>query len=208
MISKFSSAKKKRSDTSMDNYIEYLNRKLDQRNMGYSYALVDFQKHSQRYYICYSFASMGLQSIMHELMTCDPDPDRNMLVGPGHPKDGNFNASINIGELLKSSQAGGDFHNQIAKSFICAIYSLWDEYYRHKIASENSVGQKNVASDLMGDVRHMRNCIIHKKSEITNEHEKLQELRWALSPGELVVTGDMFRVLITQINEMTVRIQR
>lgn len=113
-----------------------------------------------------------------------------------------------FGDLIDSSQRNGDFPNQIARSFICAIYSLWDEFYRNNIAAENGCEQKKVMSGLMGDLRHIRNCIIHKKSIITNEQEKIKELDWILSRGKLIVTEEMFQILITQINNMTVVIKR
>ncbi len=140
------------------------------------------------------------------LIQLKADRGKSMIVGKGHPDQGGWHGSMNIGELIDSAQKDGDFSNQIAKSFICSIYSLWDEFYRHNIAAENNCGQKQVASNLMGDIRHIRNCIVHKKSIITNEQEKIKEINWLLIPGELVISEEMFQILIDQINHMTVTI--
>lgn len=174
--------------------------------MKHSQALADFQKHCQKYYICYTFSSMGLKSGADKLTDLNADRSKSIIIGTGHPDDGNWHGSMNIGELIVSSQKNGDFPNQIAKSFICAIYSLWDEFYRHRIATENGSEQKKVTSDLMGDIRHIRNCIIHHKSIISNEQTKMRELNWNLIPGELIISEEMFQTLIDQVNKMTVSI--
>jgi hypothetical protein len=66
------------------------------------------------------------------------------------------------------------------------------------------VSHKGVRSDLMGDLRLIRHCIVHNKSVITSEPEKLKDLKWQLAPGELRITYDMFSGLIDQINRMQV----
>lgn len=176
--------------------------------MNQSQALTEFKKHCQKYYICYSFSSSGLKGEADRLETLNIDRSKTISLGAGHPDHAYFHGSMNIGELIDSSQKSGEFPNQIAKSFICAIYSLWDEYYRHRIAAENECEQKQLISDLMGDVRHIRNCIIHKKSQITNEQEKIQELAWTLSPGELIISERMFQILVKQINSINVLIKK
>ncbi len=172
--------------------------------MNQSQALHEFRKQCQKYYICYAFSSLGLKERADKFVRLNPDRSKNAHVGTGHPDYGQWHGSMNIGDLIDSSQKNGDFPNQIAKSFICAIYSLWDELYRHEIAIENGCKQKQVMSDLMGDLRQIRNCVIHKKSKITNEQGKIKELKWVLQPGEIVISENMFQTLINQINDMKV----
>lgn len=117
-------------------------------------------------------------------------------------------ASIGVEKYLESSRINGAFSNEIAKAFVCTIYSLWDETYRNLIARDAQVDQKKVYADLMGDLRHIRHCIIHSKSEITNEHEKIKVIKWDLRPGELLITESMFKDLIDEINNMPVAIGR
>lgn len=116
--------------------------------------------------------------------------------------------SISINKYLESSRNNGYFSNEIAKAFICIIYSLWDETYRNLIAEDAQVDQKQVSADLMGDLRKIRHCVIHSKSMITKEHEKIKVLTWNLQPGELIITQKMFADLIIHINEMPVGINR
>jgi hypothetical protein len=173
--------------------------------MAVSQALTDFQLSCQKYFMCYYFSVSGLEKHAKELAARSPEPDTRMILGTGHPDEKRWHAAMNIGEIMESSQANGVFPDRIAKSFVTAIYSEWDEVVRHRIASECGTSAKAIRSDLMGDLRLIRHCIVHKRSVVTNEHQKLKELKWQLSPGQLTITKGMFSSLIDQINKMLVQ---
>ncbi len=175
--------------------------------MNKSQALTDFQLNCQKYYICYSLAAMGLKEFVDKFSKLHPNRANSLIVGAGHPDDGKWHGSINIGELLDASQPDGTFLDTIAKSFISTIYSSWDEYYRNSIADEAGVEQKKVISNLMGDLRHIRHCIVHKKSILSNEPEKLKEISWKLVAGPLCISDEMLQELMDQVNKMTVSIE-
>lgn len=71
-------------------------------------------------------------------------------------------AQMSQGELLEGLKEGGTFEDQHAKALIVMIYHLWEENYRHKIACTMSVSKNQVECILMGDIRRVRNLIIHK----------------------------------------------
>lgn len=64
--------------------------------MNQSQALADFQKHCQRYFICYSFSSEGLKDKANQLIRLNPDRSKFMHVGIGHPDDGKWHGSMNL----------------------------------------------------------------------------------------------------------------
>jgi hypothetical protein len=170
-------------------------------------AITDFQHACQKYYICHTFARLGLADYAKKLASGAKEPDKKLIVGTGHPDAGRWHASMKIGEAIESSQADGAFSNKIAKSFIVAMYSEWDEVYRHQVALEVGVVSKAVKCDLMGDLRLLRHCIVHNKSIIADEQSKVRELKWPLLPGKLAITDSMFSQLIDQINRMLVRVE-
>lgn len=176
--------------------------------------LAEFRLNCQEYYICLKFASTGIRNIAEKLAENKPTSTARLWISEISISDGgdattkrNY-ASISMEKYLASSIDNGAFSNEIAKAFVCTIYSLWDETYRNLIAENAQVDQKQVYADLMGDLRHIRHCIIHSKSTITKEHEKIKVLSWNLQPGALVITQKMFADLINQINEMPVGISR
>lgn len=172
-----------------------------------SQALSEFQIAAQKYYTCYSIASIGLKTFLDKILTLGPDRSTRFIVGRGHPDLGHWRASVNMGDFIDSSQNDGGFARMIAKSFVILIYTEWDEYFRKRVGTEARVNYKSVKSDLMGDLRLIRHCIIHNKSVITEKYTRLKELKWVMEPGDLEIDADMFSSLIDQINQMKVRIE-
>ena len=67
----------------------------------------------------------------------------------------------------------------------------------------------DVQCDLMGDVRHIRNAIIHENSEIGEKViDKLKMLPsiWKPEPGNLTITENMVHALMEQIDAIRVRV--
>ena len=170
-------------------------------------ALTDFQHLCQEYYTCFTLAVWGLKRNVDDLDAASPDKEKNLIVGSGHPDEGNWHGSMRIGDVIERGQYDGVYSDTIAKAFLTAIYAQWDENCRPAIAAELGVEAKSVKCDLMGDLRIVRHCIVHGKSILTNEAIRIKELTWQLSPGELRVTRRMFADLIDQINRMIVRLE-
>ena len=118
-------------------------------------------------------------------------------------------ASMGQGELLESLEKGGAFEDQHAKALIVVIFHLWEEYYRPSIATALTVKHDQVESSLMGDIRLVRNLIIHAKSMIPDEFSTRLELLpkiWSLEPGELKNTEEMVHSWMEQLNAIHLRI--
>jgi hypothetical protein len=171
-------------------------------------AITEFQLVCQKYYICYALAAVGLEERADWFVAHKADRRETLIVSETDPTEENWPASINIGELIDQSQRNGVFSDKIAKSFMTAMYSEWDELYRPRIEAAAGVKKNTAKCDLMGDLRQIRHCVVHKKSVLSRKHTKLRELKWKLSPGELRITDDMFETLINQINKrMIVRVE-
>lgn len=118
-------------------------------------------------------------------------------------------ANIPIQDLLEGLKEGGDFDNQHAKAVIVFIYHIWEGYYRGRIAESLRVKTANVSCDLLGDLREIRNSIIHNNSIIEGKTlEKLSFLPgiWRVELGELVITSIMLHSLMEQLNAIRVEV--
>jgi hypothetical protein len=176
-------------------------------DMPVSPAMVAFKNDCQKYFVCYVFAVAGLAKEAAWFASLNPERDKELLVGAGaHPDDGIVQASIKIGDMLDHSARGGAFGGMIAQAFIVAIYAVWEEVYRPMVAKEQGVEKNAISCDLMGDVRLVRNCIVHRRSIVKNEGSKLRLLRWTLPPGPLEISDEMLRVFIDQVNTMQARV--
>jgi hypothetical protein len=79
-----------------------------------SQVITDFQLSCQKYFICYSFAIIGLGDYAKKLQSHAPNLDGNLIVGTGHPNKGIWHATIKLGEAIDSSQTNGVFPDKTA----------------------------------------------------------------------------------------------
>ena len=110
-------------------------------------------------------------------------------------------------DLYEKMKHDGEFADVLAKALLVEIYSDWDEYFRPQFASAIGTVKNKVKCDLLGDLRHIRNCIVHDRSVLAAKHAQLTSLRWQLTPGILRITQDMFSVFIDQANQLEVIVE-
>ena len=113
------------------------------------------------------------------------------------------------GELLQSLQEGGVFENYQAKSLVVMLFHLWDERYRPAIAGAIETEKQQVQCDLLGDVRLVRNIVIHEKSVVPDgfsDHVRFLAQIWNFHPGELQITRQMIHSFMEQLNAVKLRI--
>lgn len=182
-------------------------------------ALDAFRRACQEYVVFYGFVCDGMpsfRSFIEQLMIRHSagrsDPYR---VGVGDPVSGLYPASLSLGEVLDRSDQNGDFKNLIAKLTIVAIFSIWEDFYRDKIAEELNLrtqrtkARKNrIASELMGDIRQIRICIVHKNSILSDESSRFSVLNPQHFPeGPLQLTRAVMVEIMHSINEMTISVE-
>lgn len=73
---------------------------------------------------------------------------------------------------------------------IVAIYEFWAGKFRKEIASMFGVNPDDFKHDLFGDIRHIRNVIIHKKSIADSNVENCTMLKW-FKMGEEIAIDDV-----------------
>jgi hypothetical protein len=88
----------------------------------------------------------------------------SLFIGSGHPDEDKTHSRILLRDAIQFSEQDGVFADTLAKAIIISIYTEWDETYRQKIAAEIGVKAKDIACDLMGDLRIVRHWVIHNKS--------------------------------------------
>lgn len=176
--------------------------------MTASLELKNFQDRCHHYFTCFTFAAIGLESAAEKFSVDSVGhEERSLFIGTGHPDLGNTHSKVKIRDAILASRKDGTYSSDIAKSIIVSIYSEWDEVYRHSIAREIGTDARSIASDLMGDLRHVRNCIVHNKSVVNYDCLTFKELGWHLSQGcELLVTRKMLSSLVDCINVMAVSV--
>lgn len=166
--------------------------------------LAEFQARAHELYTCFVFAAIGLQNAAERLRPqLTGAANQTMFVGNTAPGQGKHQARIKMQDLVAFSSKDGVFTDTLAKSLIVLLYSEWDELYRHRFAKDIGVEASAVRADLMGDIRQIRNWIVHNKSVIGNK--PLKVLPWQLSAGSLLtISENCFVQFMDQLNEMQV----
>ena len=176
--------------------------------MSTSQEITRFQERCQVYFTCLTFATMGLKAIADKLSPgIEPGKDPSLFIGTGHPDDGKAHSKIKLKDAVSFSEKDGAFSDTLAKTILVTIYAEWDGLYRHTIAAEIGSDAKDIKSDLMGDLRHVRNCVVHNKSIVDKKCTAFKVLTWQLVENKpLKITAQMFSSLIDSINVMTVAV--
>ena len=115
-------------------------------------------------------------------------------------------AKLTQGELLDALAEGGDFEDMQNRALLVMLYHRWDEWYRHRAAKALGVAKDDIRCALMGEVRLLRNVIVHKNGIVSERFQApLLSLIWGSIPsGYLVITDNMVYALMEQLNAIRV----
>ncbi len=73
--------------------------------------------------------------------------------------------------VLEAFSNGGDFEHLYGKAFVTFVYHIWDDYSRPAIAEALGLeGKRDVAADLMGDWRYLRNWLVHLHQKTEDDY--------------------------------------
>ncbi|MBV4537240.1 hypothetical protein [Pseudomonas urmiensis] len=156
----------------------------------------EFQDTCGEYLFCLMFASNGIETNGDLVAKEKAKPGQKIWIASDTKSDPKYHARMDVSMFVEKSKKNGFFVNELCKSLLCSIYSLWDETYRHKIAKAAEVEAGALIAPLMGDLRKIRHCIIHNKSIIPEDGYQFEVLTWKLAPGALAITAEMFREFI------------
>lgn len=118
-------------------------------------------------------------------------------------------AEINFGELFDGMIDGGEFDQLGTKAMLVFMYTLWEETTRGNIADALHVKRSQVRCDLMGDMRHLRNFMVHPSENTKREYARgavfLPKI-WPEFPEDPTITASMVHALMEQLNAIFVEI--
>lgn len=164
----------------------------NKRNGDINAVMNEFINMFDEFVFCMFFATKGINMMGEKLAQDDPKEGHQTWIGSNLPDNPKSHARINTVECIKKCEKNGYFSNEIAKSLLCTMYSLWDEEYRHRIADVTGYEARYIECPLMGDLRKIRHCIIHQKSIIPDGGLQFESLGWQLPQGKLEITYNMF----------------
>lgn len=166
-------------------------------------AILEFEKVVNMIMGVYTDATSGLhifQSRLEEL-TKDRIPNARLFYSQGDPNDPTMEVEhvAPVSEvLLRNTEAGSNF-KFIGNMCLISIYQYWEDCCRSKIAEFLNKEKKDLKEPIMGDIRLLRNSIIHHRAVAKKEVEECTLLNWYKEGEEIFIDTNQFREIIKHI---------
>ena len=168
--------------------------------------LAEFQQRCQQHYTCCALAIGGVNNFVNELG--NRRPDKLVFKYVEKPRQESLVARVTVADLRILGAPDGQFSDTLAKAVLVYVYAEWEEHYRIKYAKSIGTNKGSVCCDLMGDLRRVRNCIVHAQSIVTNEHERRTVMQWPKCSGNLKITFQMMTQFFSQVTHLEVVLKK
>lgn len=88
------------------------------------------------------------------------------------------NRIIRASDYLARNAAGGANEEQHARAIVIFLFTFWEDEIRPRLAAAKGVALNEIRSDIMGDLRVLRNVILHAKGILNQDkHAELKLLK-------------------------------
>lgn len=123
--------------------------------------------------------------------------------GTGHPRQPASRVvhSCTQGEYRQRNAEGGRNHKVMGQLCLAQMFGFWEDCYRDRLAGECGIKRNDVKLDIMGDLRLLRNSIIHHRGIAKKEIEKCKLLNWFREGEEIVLTPQHFEQVVAKLRE-------
>lgn len=164
----------------------------------------EIARHLARSVAANQLALSGLRRIVEEVGCITPtagNPDPMMYVGEGDPNVRmEPHGWIRRSELIEQAGHGGAFEAVLTQQWVVATFAKWEGLWRPELAERLQVGAEDIVSDLFGDLRLLRNEIVHHGAVACGEHAgRCRVLHF--EEGDIVrLDRDHFRTVITAVD--------
>jgi hypothetical protein len=132
----------------------------------------------------------GIRKLGQDLLTRprqSENPDPTISFANGDP---NLSSTLHAGRMRVSdfgalAAEGGLAEQRLGHQLIVFVYTIWDATYRPNLARSLSVEPNAIEAQIMGDLRLLRNDIVHNEG-IADKSAEATELRW-FQRGEAIL---------------------
>jgi len=108
--------------------------------------------------------------------------DPQIHIGNGDPNqpESEVFANWRVSELVNQTVLNGPADTRLGHQWIVTFYAHWEEDIRPRLATAHGCGKDDIKLPLLGDLRWLRHCVVHRKGISRGFGEVLQ---W-FGPGE------------------------
>jgi hypothetical protein len=125
--------------------------------------LRDLNDLSGTYRLCLTGVKFWTSEAVEDMLSKAPSPDTRLWMTQDPPAGpaGIFYASWTAGETPARLALDGPVIRQVGQMWAVMVYALWEHQYRPALATALGIAIDDVKVDALGDLRHMRNDIVH-----------------------------------------------
>lgn len=146
-----------------------------------------------------TFTGLGLSKLVEQLPETHPDnPDPQIFVGPDAPTvpGARVDASWRRSDLESAARKDGWLREWLTDAWIALIFARWEGHYRPAFAATHGIEPSRVNSVVVGDIRLMRNDVIHHRGIATAKNTGKCKIITRLRPGDrIILTPEDIRAL-------------
>ena len=110
-----------------------------------------------------------------------------------------LNRIVRADDYLSANSPGGSNEQQHARAIVIFIFTFWELEVRPRLAACRGGKVEDIKSDIMGDLRLLRNVVLHAKGHLApEEHRKLKKVGGMFLAGQPLQIGyeDMHQIFV------------
>lgn len=154
----------------------------------------DFAQEFRRSSGVMTFTTVGIRKFADSISwDIHPDhPDPHMMISRSAPTDPGArpDAVWRKSEIEDAASPEGWLQKWISQAWLALIFSRWEDHYRPLFATAAGVEPKAVTCEVIGDVRHLRNDIIHNDGIAGKNARKCRILTRFIDGDEILIVPE------------------
>lgn len=98
------------------------------------------------------------------------------------------NRIVRADQYLAANGPGGVNERQHARSILVFLYTYWELEIRPRLAAASDVEVSAISADIMGDIRYIRNAVLHNQSVLSRkDYDRLRATQDLFKPEEEIL---------------------
>lgn len=152
-----------------------------------------------------TFSQVGIKKLTDSIpwKISDENPDPKLMMGKGDPNDPTSVADASWPKSRIDDAAADDgwLREWLTHAWLAMMFARWEAHYRPAFAAASGVDEKQVRSDVIGDIRHLRNDVIHHQGIATYKNTGKCKVFTKFAEGDrIILQPEDIRMLRAALN--------
>lgn len=170
-------------------------------------ALTNYADSCNEHFVAVFYAAEGLvlrQKNLKAALKASGRANPESIISRKRPGQGvPYSGRVKLRNAIKNCAKNGAYSDMLYKSVLVLMFAEWEEHYRERVAKQIGASKKeHVQCEFIGELRYIRNWIVHRQSRPDKNVSKMKLIPWALTIDEpFSITSDMLQDFMEVLNE-------